>query len=162
MQPQWTKCKVVRGPEQDRQNVSRVPLRKRGSSRWKDGEETETLCTRVWRVFRIHERDRCGTVHSPSWEQTWWSGLENLFLPFSALQAFLHSTPRQPGTLFPRGCWACSVGLLASTIESRLRHCIKIRKEGVKSCQPGSVTRHPGDLEQASFPAPAACFVKWG
>lgn len=70
MQPQWTKCRVVQGLEQDRQNVPRVPLRKRGSSRQKYGEETETLCTRVQRVFRIHERDHCGTVHSPSWEQT--------------------------------------------------------------------------------------------
>lgn len=43
MQPQWTKLRVVQGPEQDRQNVPRVPLWKRGSSRLKHGEEMETV-----------------------------------------------------------------------------------------------------------------------
>lgn len=47
MQPQWTKCRVAQGPEQDRQNVPCAPIWKWGSSRLKYGEETETVHART-------------------------------------------------------------------------------------------------------------------
>lgn len=44
MQPQWTKHRVVQGPEQNAGNLHYVHLGKLGSSERKYGEETETLC----------------------------------------------------------------------------------------------------------------------